>query len=306
MKVLFVVLALSSTAYAERYAPLVERAAIRCRTDATALRTQAAACREHSTPDETGAHCTAVSLAGRAITPDEADALAAQFDTTAPTLDAGAKSVAALEAAADKTTEKIKALGFEKRNEDYARWLELSATAREELAHETMKFAIARALDAPEQVERAIARLSRGRAEKIAAGLASYGEPGIELGKQLVRLARISGRRERAEQAALVIRSLHTLYDESKADGVLEGLLPLAVYVGELSGLEGLGFVVDEVQWATAAVYAFAAGTVASDEIDRLTEMHVKDLRALKSLTELLQRQVARIDDAVGALPTCQ
>lgn len=305
----------SGAARADSYSSLIGTAAGICRSDAEHMRQQAAYCRAHSTPDpQTGQQCTGLSRTETGLdgaqhvyqlSPDAADSLADRFEAYAPTLEAAARDLVTLEEAAEKTKDKIRKLGFQKRNEDYAGWLALAEDSRKELTKETRKFLIARAIDAPEQVERGIARLTRGRAEQLAAGLERYGEAGIELGKKLKRIARIEHRRERAEAAGDLIHDMHFVYDAATRDDDLDGMLSLAVYFGEAEGLDGLGFLVDEVKWATAAVYAYGASTVASDQIDRLTAMHLVDLRALKSLTELLERQVHRIEDATTGLHPC-
>lgn len=295
-------------AWAER----IDAAAGACRNDAAQLRALAADCRAHAEPPPDGGdYCTGITYQettpdGEAHTydfsPDQADEVADRFDGYAPTLDAAAKDVGELEDAADTTQTKIAALGFEKTAADYEGWMQLAESSRDQLAEESKKLLIGRAFDAAEGLADGIASLSRGRAQRMADELAHYGDAGVELGKRLKRIARIAGRRDKAEAVAGAIEALHALYDQATADGDLDAL---ASALTEAVPAEGFGFLVDEIKWATAAAYAYEANTIVEARLDQLAELQKLQLRALQSLTKLFEKQVGRIHDAVAPLHGC-
>ncbi|HTJ43850.1 MAG TPA: hypothetical protein VL463_17205 [Kofleriaceae bacterium] len=306
------VLFTAATAAADPWSSRVTGAADSCRSDASQLRALAADCRARSEPPpEGGEYCTGIHYSETTpdgqvleydLSPDQAEQIADQFDAYAPTLDAAASRISELEDAAATTEDKIRELGFDKAREDYEGWLALAESSREELAKESKKFLIGRAFDSAGALADGIASLSRGRAQKMADRLARYGDAGVELGKELKRIARIAGRREKAEAAAAAVEGLKALYEQASADDDLDAL---ASALGEAVELEGFGFLVDEIKWTTAAAYAYAAGTIASDRMDQLAAMQAMQLRALKSLTSLLERQVARIDAELEPIHGC-
>jgi hypothetical protein len=304
--------ATATIAAADPWSSRVAGAATSCRSDAAQLRELAADCRAHSEPPpEGGDYCTGITYSETTpdgetheyqFSPDQADEVADSFDGYAPTLDAAAQRISDLEDAAATTQDKIRELGFDKTREDYEAWTSLAESSRDELAAESRKFLVARAFDAAGGLADGIATLSRGKAEKMAARLAHYGDAGVELGKELKRIARIGGRRAKAEAAAAAVEGLHAIYDQATADDDLDAL---ASALTEAVEIDGFGFLVDEIKWTTAAAYAYAANTVAEDRIDQLSELQTLQLRALQSLTQLLERQVGRIDDEVSQLHGC-
>jgi hypothetical protein len=303
--------ATARAAHADPWSSRVAGAASSCRSDAQQLRAVAADCRAHSAPPPDGGdYCTGVKYSEAApdgqtleyeLSPDQAEQIADQFEEYAPTLEGAAERISDLEDAIATTQDKIDELGFDETREDAEGWLALAESSRDALAEETKKFLVARLFDG-ERLDDAIATLSRGRAEQMAEQLASYGDLGVEAGKALKRAARTTGRRAKGEAAAVAVKALHAVYDQIDADSNLDRL---ASALGLLVRDQNFGFLVDEIKWTTAAVYAASTNSIAEARLDQLSELQALKLRALKSLTELLHKQVQRVDDEVAPLHGC-
>lgn len=288
----------------------VQLALDQCTSTASSLRSIASECRADDDPGCSVTY-TETSLAGQVydytFTPAQADDVALQFEANAVVLATELAKLREVDARVADTQAEIGRLGFTKRGDDYLAWLDLAADAKAELDEQTLDLVVDKALEAGvDGITEKLAGFSRGKADKLIKKLKQAGVDSDAVRKALKKLARVKGRRKKVAAAKVVYDELKEAWDTASALLDAATLAELAkVVLGTLVKDPRLQLLVDEVEWTTAAIYGYAAGTIAEDQIAILTSLEERDLLALKSLTELLERQVKEFKALVAPLRAC-
>lgn len=206
---------------------------------------------------------------------------------------------AALDRAIKQDVKAINGLGFKRRAADFEEWDRLAEDAQEKLRQE----AKAQVLDiltslVQEKMVDDFRDMDRKRVERLIKWLKQNSEVPIEETVNVLRqIAKNPKRIRMAGQAKAIVDGISLGVEgagaESREDKA-KFLMDLLCTVGEGAGkIEACHLFKSEVLVTEAAVYNNVARRVAVHEVERLTRMTERQLKALKSIDKVMAKHVA-------------
>lgn len=209
----------------------------------------------------------------------------------------------------------IRNLGFTTTADQLMAWKELSEGGRRELKNASLSaildsaFLTAGKLVSVHYDPKAAGEIVKELQSPLTAkALAAMGVSAKDLIDLVVKLNKPSATKLTGQLLELLISKLSKIKSVlalGSADPSVVGLKVLKMFLGWMIKSPALKFLLIELEWATSAVYNFAAQWISSYHINKLTELTEVELKTLKRLHEMLKTDVDALLLEIKTLPSC-